>query len=478
MKTYDLDIAVLGSGFGGTITALIAKQLGFRVAVFDAAQHPRFAIGESSTPLADRLLCELATRYDLPELTPLSAYGSWTRTYPQLNVGRKRGFTYLRHHAMQPFEANGDDLLMVAASSSNELSDTHWYRPDLDSWLAGRCRDAGIDVFEGYQAELTRGDHKPWKLQDLKGAGPDVTAHLLVDATGSAGLVPKFLNVRQTDPKEFQTHSAAVFGHWHAPAPAASFAGLGDQSNYPFAIDDSAIHHLLDEGWMWQLRFDDERVSIGICFDGEDRVTPEWLARVAFTQPTLAMQISRSLKPPEHVQGTGRLQRRLAEVAGNDWAALPHTIGFVDPMHSTGIALTLGGISKLASQLERWKAGTPASDTSWGLSPVIDELQRIDRLVAMAYATRRNPRAFEASVLLYTACAMASETATDTPHQLFVDQEHQLDRAVSMATTQPFWPSDGEAMIDWVREQAANVGINAIAEPAHRGMYSATATKN
>ena len=53
MTQLDCDLAIIGSGFGGTLLSLIAQRLGFTVALLERGTHPRFAIGESSTPLAD-----------------------------------------------------------------------------------------------------------------------------------------------------------------------------------------------------------------------------------------------------------------------------------------------------------------------------------------------------------------------------------------------------------------------------------------
>ena len=70
------DLAIVGSGFGGSLLAMIARRLGRSVGLLEKSKHPRFVIGESSTPLANLLLEELAARYDLPRLLPLSKWGS------------------------------------------------------------------------------------------------------------------------------------------------------------------------------------------------------------------------------------------------------------------------------------------------------------------------------------------------------------------------------------------------------------------
>ena len=54
------DIAIIGSGFAGSLLAMVARRLGRSVVLLEKAKHPRFAIGESSTPLANLILEDLA----------------------------------------------------------------------------------------------------------------------------------------------------------------------------------------------------------------------------------------------------------------------------------------------------------------------------------------------------------------------------------------------------------------------------------
>ena len=77
MSQFEADIVILGSGFAGSLTALILRQIGRRVILVDKAKHPRFAIGESSTPVANLLIRDLAAQYDLPRVAPLAKYGTW-----------------------------------------------------------------------------------------------------------------------------------------------------------------------------------------------------------------------------------------------------------------------------------------------------------------------------------------------------------------------------------------------------------------
>ena len=100
------DLCVVGSGFGGSLLAMIARRLGRSVVLIERGRHPRFAIGESSTPLANLLWEELARRYNLPGLLALAKWGSWQRTYPGIACGLKRGFTFYHHVFDQRFSSD------------------------------------------------------------------------------------------------------------------------------------------------------------------------------------------------------------------------------------------------------------------------------------------------------------------------------------------------------------------------------------
>src|SRR6266480_8066625 len=134
MSKRHFQIVVVGSGFAGSLMAMIAHRLGFSTALIERGRHPRFAIGESSTPLANLLLEELADRYDLPNIRVFSKWGTWQRARPDVAGGLKRGFTFYFHSPGEEF--SDDDTharqLMVAASPHDEIGDTHWYRPDFD----------------------------------------------------------------------------------------------------------------------------------------------------------------------------------------------------------------------------------------------------------------------------------------------------------------------------------------------------------
>src|ERR1700687_1284165 len=103
MTHIDCDLAIVGSGFGGTLLAIIAQRLGYSVALLERGSHPRFAIGESSTPLADFKLAAIADHFGLDWLRPFAKDGFWKASNSQVRCRLKRGFSFFRHEPGRPY---------------------------------------------------------------------------------------------------------------------------------------------------------------------------------------------------------------------------------------------------------------------------------------------------------------------------------------------------------------------------------------
>jgi len=161
MLRHRVEILVIGSGFAGSLMAMIARRLGFSTALLERGRHPRFAIGESSTPLANLLLEEIADDYELPGVRPFSKWGTWQKHAPQVACGLKRGFTFYHHELGRSFKSDSrrQRQLLVGASPRDEIADTHWYRPDFDHYLGRQAEDMGAAYWD--ETELTKAVEEP-----------------------------------------------------------------------------------------------------------------------------------------------------------------------------------------------------------------------------------------------------------------------------------------------------------------------------
>jgi tetracycline 7-halogenase / FADH2 O2-dependent halogenase len=434
----DIDIAIVGSGFGGSTLAMIARRLGYRVMLLERGRHPRFAIGESASPLAGVLIEQLADRYDLPRLRPLSAFGTWQRAYPDVVCGLKRGFTYFKHERGERYRVATDrgNRLLVAASPSDELSDTHWLRADVDHFLVREAIQLGADYLDETALERVEWDSSGAVLSGhRRGAPLTLRATFVVDASGPRGFLSRALGI---DERGFDGYprTQALYSHF-VDVPRcedlADFDAAGDVPPYP--IDDAALHHVFDGGWMWVLRFSNGVTSAGIAVnewlaqelqlsDGE----PAWRRFLAM-YPSIGEQFA-AARAIREFTWMPRVSYRASVAAGDRWAMLPSAAAFIDPLFSTGIPMTLLGIERLAAVLQAsgprpqgpglgQSSGlrpTPAQrPEAWALGPyggvTLAEATHTARFIAGCYAAFSRFDVFTAYSMFYFVAASFSEMA-------------------------------------------------------------------
>ncbi|HYE32067.1 MAG TPA: FAD-dependent oxidoreductase [Methylomirabilota bacterium] len=355
------DLLIIGAGFAGSLLALVAARLGLQVIVVDKARHPRFVIGESTTPLTNLLLEQLAHEQDLPELLGFTEWGRWQQTYNQIPVGLKRGFTFLHHRAGQYCDASREAQLLVAASPNNTLADTHWFRAAFDQKLMELARARGATFFTG----ATVLAFKPEQVQisiEAEDEQLELEAPFLVDASGARGFLFQRLELQEADIPHMPSHSA-LFTHFTNVPPLS--AGLFEHGA-PYPPEDAAVHHLFEGGWVWSLCFNNGLVSAGISaeesFARELRLHEGHAGwnRLLARFPTLAQQLQGATPvQPFHFQP--KLSFRSQVMIGPRWAMLPSAAGFLNPLLSTGFPLTLLGIRRMVTLLQALPEVPPQS---------------------------------------------------------------------------------------------------------------------
>ncbi len=412
----DFDLAVVGSGFGGSLLAMIARRLGRSVVLLERGRHPRFAIGESSTPLSNLLLEELAQRYDLPGVAALSKWGTWQAAHPEIACGLKRGFTFYHHAFNQPWkdEPSHRSQLLVAASPQDRIADTHWYRPDFDHFLVRQAQQLGVECLDEVRVERAESSSGGTTLLGRReGEALTLRAQFVVDATGPRGFLHHALGLGE---KEFAglPPTQGLYSHfeevrrWDEVQPASE--------RPPYPVDDAAVHHVFDGGWIWVLRFNNGITSAGVAatdtLAGPLRFAEGQAAweRLLECLPSVQAQFAtaKATRPFVH---SPRLSFRSASAAGAGWAMLPSAAGFVDPLLSTGFPLTLLGIERLARILDAdWNSGRLVKRLAVYEQQTFRELDAAAALVGGLYGSMREFASFSDLTLLYFAAAMQTET--------------------------------------------------------------------
>ena len=482
------DVAIVGSGFSGSLTALLLRRLGRSVILIEKGSHPRFAIGESSSPLANLLLEGLCARYGLPRIAPLAAWGSWQRRYPEVGCGLKRGFTFYGHRFGESFAAAPDrsDQLLVAASPNDEVADTHWYRADFDHFLLREAQSEGAEYLERTHLEGLSWEGDVAVLETRReGRHRSVRARLLVDASGAGpgGFLPRSLGLAAG---EFPTlpPTAGLYTHFADVRRLETMDAFASPQAPPYPVDDAAVHHVFEGGWIWVLRFNNGITSAGVAAtprlarelslqDG----APAW-ERLLDRLPTVRDQFARAraLLPFVH---RPRLPFRSSAAGGPNWILLPSAAAFVDPILSTGFPLTLLGIERFIDAVE----------TCWGRPSLPERLVRDGErtlfeadtaalLVSALYARFHDFPLFAALSRLYFASASFAEAARRLAREhlsgSFLSGDHPrfgpaLADCCRLALGES--PGDRQAILDRIRKAIEPFDVIGLSDETRRNWY-------
>jgi FADH2 O2-dependent halogenase len=497
------EVVIVGSGFAGAILGRVLALEGRSVLIVEKGRHPRFALGESSTPLAAIALERLAARQGCGDLGALAAAGRWGRELGGLRRGVKRGFSFFRQRAGERF-ANGvynEARLLVAASPDEEIADGHWLRADVDAYLARRAVEAGAELWEGCELEGVEiaggvdGDG-PVRLRGRREGEPvEVAAGFVVDGSGVGGLLARELGLGSAETATPDTE--LLFGHFAGVRRFAEVARQGGAAMAPGPYEDdrAAVHHVLDEGWMYVLRFDPEDedgralASAGFVLRraaaaelaglGPEAAFGEVLRRY----PSLAASFAEA-RPVRPVGRVARLARRTARSHGRRWLLLPHAYAFFDPLFSTGIAWSLAGVERAAELLAGEGPPAAAGLERYGRL-LAAEADHLDRLVAGAWAAMPDFTLLAAHAQLYFAAASFCEA-----RQRLVPGEHAWDgflgatdprlagaaaEALHRLGASPRSPGApppaAPAFARWAAAAIAPRNVAGLADPARRNLY-------
>jgi tetracycline 7-halogenase / FADH2 O2-dependent halogenase len=503
------EVAIVGSGFAGSLLARILAVQGYDVVLLERGTHPRFAIGESSTPLANLSLERIGIRYGLPDCYRLATHGRWLADYPELRRGLKRGFTYYRHHPDQPFDSRGLDSerLLVAASPHDSLSDTHWLRADIDHHFVREAIAAGVDYRD--RVNLTTAEVAPDSvgLAGTRNGIPfELRANFLIDASGPGGFLARQLSI-PSGLQHTETRSALVFSHFDGVRLMNDV--IPGMPEGPYPDDWAAVHHVIDEGWMYSLRFDDGVTSAGFL------LTPRGIAslrssaasnaapnssgavdaaslwrRLLQRYPTLATAFAEAT-PLMPISFLPAIQHRLTRAAGERWALMPHAYAFVDPLFSTGIAWGLRAVERLALAFESavHNRRVPDPDLLTRYDAALGaEADQIDLVVAGAYEAMAHFDLFAAQAMLYFAAVSFAEVGQRVLPQDSVAWNGFLGvgdpvlgplprealrrlRRITKGSAEVGSPEDRRSFVEWITRAIAPRNIAGLANPSRRNLY-------
>ena len=391
-KIYD--IAIIGSGIGGSTLAAILARQGLAVIVFEGGTHPRFTIGESMILETSEAMRALAEFYDVPEL----AYYSSENFYPYIGTshGVKRHFSFLHHTAGQRVDVNKS--LQAVIPKMPYGHEIHIQRQDSDYFLTSVAISYGATVLMGTLIQDI--DVQPDGVKILTNKGQAYYAQYIIDAGGMKSLLANKFNWRHRD---CISYSRTIFTHM-IDVPCFNNIGPGREAfGYPYPLSEGTLHHIFKGGWLWIIPFNNHPqatnplCSVGLQLD--PRIYPQRSEVPAETEfwefiqqfPDMYAQL-KDARPVRDWVRIDRLQYSAHHIVGDRFALLAHAAGFIDPLYSKGLYVTHAQIFLMADLL--LKAKQTGDYSAAAFTPLeemtLNYIHMHDRLVASSFKSWQN----------------------------------------------------------------------------------------
>lgn len=350
-KRYD--VAIIGSGIGGSTLATVLARQGMQVVVFEAGAHPRFTIGESMILETSEVMRALAEYYDVPEM----AYYSSENYYDFIGTqhGVKRHFSFLHHTQGQPHDPRHSlQAVIPRLPYGHEI---HIYRQDSDAFLTAIAVSYGADVLQNTPVKDVQ--ILPDGVELITDRDVRFVADYLVDASGMRSLLANKLGWRH---RNLKTHTRTIFTHMIDVPCYNSIGAPRNAYGHPFRLSEGTLHHVFRGGWLWVIPFNNHpRATNPLCSVGlqlDPRIYPprpdlspeEEFYAFLRQFPDIEKQF-RYARPTRAWTRTERLQYSAEHVVGDRFALLAHAVGFIDPLYSKGLYVTHMSIMLVADLL-------------------------------------------------------------------------------------------------------------------------------
>lgn len=312
-------VAVVGDGPAGTTLATLLARRGLAVGLFSRGERQSPLVGESMVPAVVPILRELGVEEEV-------------RSYAVLKPGAT-------------FTVGADEKLLIDFDHVRGRAPGYAYnvpRDRFDATLLEASLRSGVALFQtsallkktapGAGPAVCLSDETLALTDGFFGSGPD----FIVDASGRSRLLARTLNLKIDAGERRDT---ALFAHCEG-----------------VPIDHAGHVHTdrLDVGWSWRIPLGD-CVSLGIVADPsrlkQFGSRPEEQFDSLVRDDSVLSRIASEARRITPVLKFNNYQQTTRVGVGAGWALVGDSLGFVDPVFSSGLYLAMEGAQRLAAAL-------------------------------------------------------------------------------------------------------------------------------
>jgi FADH2 O2-dependent halogenase len=337
----DYDVVIVGGGPAGSSAAAYLAKAGLSVAVFESEMFPRPHVGESLVPATTRVLLETGAMEEVEKAGFPKKYGAAWTSAESRNMMTNQFSKFSHDLGAAEIQFSERDQPGVDRDYT-----FHVDRGQFDLILLKHAESVGAKVFQGIR--VLRADlDDPEKVTLTCRLGPrevEITARMMIDASGRQTLLGRQLRTKEADPvfNQYAIHA------WFDGLDRRALTANPEKGDYIY------IHFLpIKDAWVWQIPITDTITSVGVVTQkhrfaeaGTDREQFFWDFVASRPELLDALKQADRVRP---FKAEGDYSYAVRQVCGDRYALIGDAARFVDPIFSSGVSVALNS-ARLACQ--------------------------------------------------------------------------------------------------------------------------------
>lgn len=493
MNMNIFDVAIIGSGFAGSVCGAVLAKLGWRVVMIERGEHPRFAIGESATPVSSKKIRYMGKKYGIPEFVNMATYDSIKEANIDVCCGPKELFHYFIHD--EGVNSLQNVKIQEFIVQTPEV-DPQYLRADSDKYMVDVAKKYGVEYLDKTEVTDLEFSETGVSIQCRQdGVDKTIPCKFLIDGTGFKSIVGNKYNLRSTE-EEMDTplKSRSIFTHFtgvkNLDSVLQNLESFEDHSPAPRVR--GTQHHCFDGGWFWVIPFESGVTSVGLNLDAEkypftDADPEQEFWEFVRKYPVVEELMSEAENVRPYVK-TPRMQFLNKQLVGDRWAMLPASAFGLDAWFSTGLAGSFICVDRLVSLLDKKVLKSDLYDRQELIQyekAIHREYHYVSRMINGMYKSFKH---FDVFKNYASICFMGAESfivdggiETDldpgllilnTGNDDFIEKfTWMYDKVLELNSNNEVDPEETEGLADYLRNQMKNYNFRQFGDPSMAGMH-------